>query len=66
MYRAEKPILTALMPDRALEEIARHAVDFWLTTEDLPDPDNRVTVDTEGTHHPRLHAEQPGSDAEAL
>jgi choline dehydrogenase-like flavoprotein len=48
MYRAEKPILTALMPNRALDEIARHAVDFWLTTEDLPDPDNRVTIDREG------------------
>jgi choline dehydrogenase-like flavoprotein len=48
MYRAEKPVLTALMPDRALSEIARHAVDFWLTTEDLPDQDNRVTVDREG------------------
>lgn len=48
MYRAEKPVLTALMPDLALTEIARHAVDFWLTTEDLPDPDNRVTVDREG------------------
>ncbi|KRE05786.1 hypothetical protein ASE63_05505 [Bosea sp. Root381] len=48
MYRAEKPILTALMPDSALSEIARHAVDFWLTTEDLPDPDNRVTVDRDG------------------
>lgn len=48
MYRAEKPLLTALMPDRALDEIARHAVDFWLTTEDLPDPDNRVTVGRDG------------------
>jgi hypothetical protein len=48
MYRAEKPVLTALAPDRALKWISRHAVDFWLTTEDLPDPDNRVTVDTEG------------------
>ena len=48
MYRAEKPILTALMPERALDEIARHAVDFWLTTEDLPEPDNRVTVDRDG------------------
>jgi hypothetical protein len=36
MYRAEKPILTALAPDRALEWISRHVVDFWLTTEDLP------------------------------
>ena len=48
MYRAEKPLLTSLMPNRALDDIARHAVDFWLTTEDLPDPDNRVTVDRAG------------------
>ena len=66
MYRAEKPVLTALMPDRALDEIARHAVDFWLTTEDLPDPDNRVTVDSDGRVHARLHTEQSGADAEAL
>ena len=25
-----------------------HAVDFWLTTEDLPDPNNRVTIDRDG------------------
>jgi choline dehydrogenase-like flavoprotein len=48
MYRAEKPLLTALVPDRALNEIARHAVDFWLTTEDLPCPDNRVTIESDG------------------
>jgi choline dehydrogenase-like flavoprotein len=29
-------------------EVARHALDFWLTTEDLPLPDNRVTVDADG------------------
>jgi choline dehydrogenase-like flavoprotein len=45
MYRAEKPLLTALMPNRALDQVARHAVDFWLTTEDLPHPDNRISVD---------------------
>lgn len=28
--------------------IARHSVDWWLTTEDLPDPDNRVSVDDDG------------------
>jgi choline dehydrogenase-like flavoprotein len=48
MYRAERPVLTALMPNRELEEIARHALDFWLTTEDLPNPDNRVTIDRAG------------------
>jgi choline dehydrogenase-like flavoprotein len=25
--------------------VAKHSVDFWLTTEDLPLPDNRVTTD---------------------
>jgi choline dehydrogenase-like flavoprotein len=48
MYRAQKPYLTALAPGWALDEIARHALDFWLTTEDLPDPDNRVSVDRDG------------------
>jgi len=33
-------------PDPA--EVARHALDFWLTTEDLPLADNRVTVDGQG------------------
>jgi len=28
--------------------LARHAMDFWLTTEDLPRPENRVVVDAEG------------------
>ena len=28
--------------------IAKHAIDFWLTTEDLPRPDNRVTIYRDG------------------
>jgi choline dehydrogenase-like flavoprotein len=48
MFRGEKPVETKLAPTWSLEKIARHAVDFWLSTEDLPDPENRVTVDTEG------------------
>jgi choline dehydrogenase-like flavoprotein len=48
MYRGEKPLETKLAPTRTLEGMARHAVDFWLSTEDLPRPDNRVTVDREG------------------
>ena len=48
MYRGEKPIETALAPMGTLDDIARHAVDFWLSTEDLPDPENRVTVDKQG------------------
>ena len=48
MYKGEKPIETALAPRWMLDDVARHAVDFWLTTEDLPDPNNRVTVDKDG------------------
>jgi choline dehydrogenase-like flavoprotein len=48
MYRGEKPLETALLPVRLLGDVAHHAVDFWLTTEDLPDPNNRVTVDGAG------------------
>jgi choline dehydrogenase-like flavoprotein len=48
MYRGEKPIETALVPMAALDDIARHALDFWLTTEDLPNPENRITVDSGG------------------
>ncbi len=31
--------------------MAKHAIDFWLTSEDLPHPDNRVTVDRDGRIH---------------
>ena len=47
MFRGEKPMLTKLAPEFALEDVARHAVDFWLSTEDLPRPDNRVTIDSD-------------------
>ena len=29
-------------------DLARHAIDFWLTTEDLPLPENRVLLDRDG------------------
>src|SRR5512132_1547637 len=48
MYRGEKPLETALLPLGLLDNLAHHSVDFWLTTEDLPDPNNRVTVDASG------------------
>jgi choline dehydrogenase-like flavoprotein len=47
MYRGEKKI-AELAPLFALGEVAGHAVDFWLSTEDLPDPDNRVTLTKDG------------------
>ena len=37
-----------LVPGRALEEVAGRSLDFWLTSEDLPLPENRVTVNSSG------------------
>jgi choline dehydrogenase-like flavoprotein len=49
--RGEEPKLTKLAPNWSLEEVARHSVDLWLTTEDLPQPENRVTLDGDGNIH---------------
>ena len=45
MFRDDAP---KIAPGFTLEKMAEHAVDFWLTTEDLPDPNNRVTLDDKG------------------
>jgi choline dehydrogenase-like flavoprotein len=37
-----------LAPGFTLEMMARHSLDFWLTSEDLPDANNRVTLDRDG------------------
>jgi len=38
----------AIAPGWTLDLMAKHSLDFWLTSEDLPDPDNRVSLDREG------------------
>jgi choline dehydrogenase-like flavoprotein len=38
----------AIAPGWTLELMARHSLDFWLTSEDLPDPENRVKIDGQG------------------
>ncbi len=48
MYKGEKPIEAGLAPMFTLDFIAKHAVDFWLSTEDLPSPHNRVMINREG------------------
>ncbi len=48
MYRGEKPLMTKLAPTFSLADVAEHAVDFWLSTEDIPQAENRVTVDRDG------------------
>jgi choline dehydrogenase-like flavoprotein len=41
MMKGDAPGLT---PGFVLEGMRHHAVPWWLTTEDLPDPENRVTI----------------------
>ncbi len=38
----------AIAPGWTLELMAKHSLDFWLTSEDLPDPENRVTLNSHG------------------
>jgi choline dehydrogenase-like flavoprotein len=49
--KGEEPKLTMLAPHWSLDDVAHHAVDFWLTTEDLPVPENRVTIDADRNVH---------------
>ena len=49
MFRGEKPLQTKLAPTFTLDEVATHAVDFWLSTEDLGRPENRVTLAKDGS-----------------
>jgi len=37
------------VPTTLLDAIGRHTIDFWLMSEDLPKPDNRVEIDSDGT-----------------
>lgn len=48
MYKGEKPIEAGLAPMFSLNDVAKHAIDFWLSTEDLPRADNRVTLEKDG------------------
>ncbi|MCC6293254.1 MAG: GMC family oxidoreductase [Bryobacterales bacterium] len=43
--RAGAPPLT---PGFTLDMMASHSLDFWLTSEDLPLPENRITLDRDG------------------
>jgi choline dehydrogenase-like flavoprotein len=36
------------VPGLTLDVMAKHSLDFWLTSEDLPEPENRVTLDRDG------------------
>jgi choline dehydrogenase-like flavoprotein len=38
----------AIAPGWTLELMGTHSLDFWMTSEDLPDPENRVSLDRDG------------------
>ena len=47
--RAEAlPAFLSWFPGTPFDELARHSLDFWLMTEDLPRPENRITLGRDG------------------
>jgi choline dehydrogenase-like flavoprotein len=48
MINGEAPGWAVWKPEFALDYLAGHSIDFWLQSEDLPDPSNRVTIDPDG------------------
>jgi choline dehydrogenase-like flavoprotein len=40
-----QPDLPKILPPPLLKRLAAHSIDWWVQSEDLPDPDNRVTID---------------------
>ncbi len=50
----------AFAPGFALDQMAKHSVDWWMTAEDLPEPDNRVEIRQDAIH---LHYAENNSEA---
>jgi len=50
-------------PSAPYGEVAKHSIDFWLSSEDLPRPDSRVTLRRDGAIRLAL---QPGNNTEGL
>ena len=47
--RAEAlPAWLEWLPDMPFDMMARHSLDFWLSSEDLPRPENRIRLDRDG------------------
>jgi choline dehydrogenase-like flavoprotein len=42
---APAPALMKLLPEMPFEKMAEHSIDFWMQTEDLPRPENRIRYD---------------------
>jgi choline dehydrogenase-like flavoprotein len=74
--KLQAEMLTAAVPwapKRVLSELAGRSVDWYLMTEDLPDPENRVSLDSSGrvivnwrVNNERLHKRLVSSMATAM
>ncbi len=42
------PAWLKVVPNGPFEMLAHHAIDLWLSSEDLPEPDNRITLARDG------------------
>lgn len=62
MIAQESPSLLGLSfrEQHAFETIATHSVDWWLTAEDLPDPNNRITLRSDAI---QLHYTENNTEA---
>lgn len=58
---APLPGLMRHLPEMPFDALARHSMDFWLQSEDLPDPDNRVYY-----RDGRVHLDVRPTNPEAL
>ena len=45
--RGEAPLqaITSWLPEIPFDKMAEHSIDFWLQSEDLPEPENRIYYD---------------------
>ena len=75
--RGEAPLqpLVSVLPEMPFDKMADHSIDFWLQSEDLPRPENRIRYDGDARgagHHGRQHgsrqpaARQAGGPAEPM
>ncbi|MGI4953226.1 MAG: GMC oxidoreductase [Janthinobacterium lividum] len=58
---APLPALMSLVPEMTFDKMAEHSIDFWMQSEDLPSPGNRVFYDGD-----RVVLDFKESSAEAL
>ncbi len=64
--KGEEPKLTKLAPQWSLADTAEHAVDFWLTTEDLPVAGEPGDARRRRQHPPRVQVHQRRRSRSAL